>query len=169
MSRFKINMILLVLIGTLSLFVGVNVSQAVDNHALIWTPFGTKIGSMMDSGAIYKVRSHANTAGTQYYISAAGHLWGKCSPDMTGCTANRWKKKDIAFNGKYWAIVTDENQATLSDIIYGIRVGRHFFQQNPSYSSSNTGYSSDQPNNGAGKWQCYYNGPGSESNPLNCP
>ncbi len=165
-TRILINIGLIIAVLVSSLLI-INFAYAVDNHILVSTPHGNGLASTWDNGNYtFTIRSHGNEAGSHYFIEVYGKRWGQCSPDMTGCTATRWKIKDVRSNTQWWSTIAIDTQ--LSSFITGITTTQHSFQKYQS-SSLIRGYTSDVVNNGAGNSNCFYNGPGPQSNPIPCP
>lgn len=110
--------------------------------------------------------------GNHYYIGVNGRVWGQCSPDMTGCTPNRWKVKGTANSSNYYS---NSSGVTFlnSHVLTGIGIARH--QVQPTQSTSMiTKYTTEH---GIGSTQgasygCYNNGPSLNANTLSglpCP
>jgi hypothetical protein len=132
------------------------------------------------NGTIYSYDSQVDgiftaaspNVGTQYYIHVRGKVWGHCSPDMTGCTTNRWKVKDNRVSERWWNLSTDIMFIN-SRGLDGIGVVKHSVIHYPG-SSTQTGYTSEHglgPANGASSG-CFNNGPSLYANittGLPCP
>lgn len=172
--RLKLNLMLLFLFFSLASFFVKQVYANYHYQQLVLIP-----GAGHAMGATYKYSNNGDNvysigwqAGTQYHIAVQGRVWGKCSPDMSGCTSNRWKVKDEQYNAKWWSSATDFKYIA-SHLLQGVGVARHAYIYRPGLSTQ-VGYTSEngtQSSPGANE-SCFFNGPAASANVVSglpCP
>ena len=163
-KRMLVNLGLTIIIvfGFFSFFYTTKVVNASYHHfVLLSTPTGNVQGGIYwyDSQVDKIYTNSTQATGTQYYLLVHGKVWGNCSPDMTGCTANRWKVKDNRVSEKWWSLGTDSPNLNVRGL-YGIGVVKHSVIHRPGYPTI-TKYTSEHGtsySNGANS-SCFYSGP----------
>jgi hypothetical protein len=172
-QRLTLNtgLVIVIIFSLFGLFVN-------DAYAYLWivtisTPGGNVDGVTYEyDSQVDNIYTAAAPNNTQYYISVYGRVWGSCSPDMTGCTYNRWKVKDQASSVKWWSTATDIPHINSNGLL-GIGIARHTVQYrvgNPIVSKYTTEHGTST-SNGASSG-CYNNGPALNANTttgLACP
>ena len=157
----NLGMILVIALTIFGFFNTNKVAYAYLHSVQLSTPPGNVTGAIYywDSDVDRIFTSASVAAGTQYYILVHGKVWGQCSPDMTGCTANRWIVKDNPVSEKWWVGTTDIKNLSVRSL-YGIGVVKHSVIYRPGYPTM-TGYTAEHGtsySNGANS-SCFYSGP----------
>jgi len=171
MSRRLIINLILMIVVLFGLFgLALQPAYAYWHAVTLPTPSGNADGVMYtwtsDADAMFTANG-----GNHYYIGVNGKVWGQCSPDMTGCTPNRWKVKGSANSSKNYSSGTDV--VSMSSQIYGIGIARHQVQHTTS-TSMITKYTTEHGTGTAqgASYACYTNGPALSANYLTglpCP
>ena len=173
MNRTQINITLAFGVLLSLLYVSVGSAYAYSYSVSLPVPTGIVNGYTMSlNSQSDSVFTASISGGSRYYLFAGGKVWGQCSPDMSGCTANRWKVKSQGYSGKNWAQTTVAFPIS-SKVQQGIGVAQHMVTHAPGFPSY-TGYTSENgtSSSGGASAGCYYNGPGLHSNTLTglpCP
>jgi hypothetical protein len=173
-TALNLGMMLVIALTIFGFFNTTKVVYAYHHTVQLSTPTGNVQGGIYDwDSQVDKIYTSATAAaGTQYYIFVHGKVWGQCSPDMTGCTYNRWKVKDNRVSEKWWNGTTDILNLNVRGL-HGIGVVKHSVIHRPGYPTV-TGYTSEHGTsyaNGANSG-CFYYGPALNANTLSglpCP
>lgn len=113
-----------------------------------------------DHGNEYENRWTSQSGNSNYYVSTFSKVWGHCTPDMGGCTSNRWKVKENKSKTVYWGNYA-EIDATSGNFYYGVGVSKHTSIPHPAGYINLTTYITEYGEGWAdgANASCYYLGP----------